>query len=286
MSSGMNLFKQLDLKKAAKVDCTNHKRDYLNDFLKYLKMGLPPQVYIDSIIPVYFDARKASSCFSDMVHFQSIDDFPRVAEELKKDYGIYMQLLLIDVDITTGMAYLFFSKNKKLYDEIAELQNYCDKIIKQSKTSKEAMFSIFNDAKVIRMMGDILGFPKCCVEDCVNIRKKKDLIEVVAVERLMKNKNKAKLPVFFTFEFYPCKVDCKNAMKVGEKVERAVIDNTFLTQAWFMMLQMNVDRIVNPQINHNQLLDKLNKELYVVFRQHKPNGMFEHMQDEMKKVMR
>jgi len=81
--------------------------------------------------------------------------------------------------------------------------------------------------KLIEMEGELLGYPKCCVENYAESKGKfpaesRLILECAekgvfsSVLSAFRNSEVISLPQFFTAGFYPCSAYCENALKVGE----------------------------------------------------------------------
>ena len=126
--------KSFNLKKYEKEKFLGEKRDYVEDFKKYYKYGISGGTFIESILSVALDGRKASCCFQDQFFenpagFQSIQQVETIAKEMKKDYNIFMDLVGIPMD-KGCMILIFFFKDIKTYEKLKKLQTDIENIKK------------------------------------------------------------------------------------------------------------------------------------------------------------
>lgn len=84
--------------------------------------------------------------------------------------------------------------------------------------------------KLIRFEGEILGYPECCVDNYVESKRvfpaeSRLILECIehgifdTVLDAFKKSQIVSLPQFFTSNFYPCSVECKQAKRVGLRIE-------------------------------------------------------------------
>lgn len=89
--------------------------------------------------------------------------------------------------------------------------------------------------RLIELEGKLFGYPKCCVK--AYARSKSDLpletkliiecIELGTFEQLINSLKKSEFrffPQFFTMNFYPCRLECNRAKRVGTKIGK-VLEN-------------------------------------------------------------
>lgn len=89
--------------------------------------------------------------------------------------------------------------------------------------------------KLIELEGRLFGYPECCVK--AYVRSKSDFpletrlilecFELGTFETLtdaLKKSEPRLFPQFFTLNFYPCRVDCRRAARVGLRIEKNLED--------------------------------------------------------------
>jgi len=100
--------------------------------------------------------------------------------------------------------------------------------------------------KLVRIEGEILGYPECCVDKYIESKKdfpaeSRLIIECVehgifdAVLEAFKKSQTISLPQFFTSNFYPCSVGCKRAEKMGLKIEEWLGEFRDAFRLWSMV---------------------------------------------------
>lgn len=100
--------------------------------------------------------------------------------------------------------------------------------------------------KLIRIEGEILGYPKCCVDKYIESKKAFsaesrliiECIEYGVFDKVLEAFKKSQiisLPQFFTSNFYPCSVECKWAEKVGLKIEEWLGEYRDAFRLWSML---------------------------------------------------
>ena len=266
-----------NLKKIKDIEYIPKKRDYSLDFRKYVNLGISPHIFVESVMTIYLNCRKVTSCFSDQVYFESYEEILKISKEIKKDYNIC--LYLIDIPSPSGFfRILYFFKDIRYYQELDNIQEYINII--QHKYVNNLEY-IFDDPNLIRKLGTLLGYPRCCIDFCVDIRKKGDSIEYKTLEKIYNLYNKdSKLksgklhfkfdPIgYFSFEFYPCPPNCKEAKRIGKEIveEFNKVDKK-LAYSFELIFSLNINRILNPEmdIEQSQLLRiDLDKQIYELF---------------------
>lgn len=100
--------------------------------------------------------------------------------------------------------------------------------------------------KLIRIEGEILGYPECCVDNYVESKKvfpaeSRLILECIehgifdAVLDAFKESQVTSFPQFFTSNFYPCSVECKRAKRVGLRVEEWLGEYRNAFRLWSMV---------------------------------------------------
>lgn len=275
--------------KFKKVKYKSKKRDYPAELNKYISLGITPHVFVESILPVQKGYRKASSCFSDQINFQSsLEQLELIAKGLKEDYDIYMDGIAIPF-LKGCLIVFFFFKDYKDYDKIKELQEIC---IRESQSGSN---SRFRDPELIKLWGEILGYPNCCVNYCIKTRKGNKEIEAesskmlkkILVEEKNDAKNKSKktrekemdipeevYPNYFSYEFYPCSPQCKEARKIGENIKKKFNEeDKVLGEAFHILTNFNSKKVLNPVIDprmgkfQNMMKDKVIHRLFSLHKE-------------------
>ncbi|NQU78835.1 DUF483 domain-containing protein [Candidatus Woesearchaeota archaeon] len=195
----------------------------------FKRLGISPHIYIGVLMPVYVDARKVACCFLDEISMPDIDKLKFIARKIWKQYGIFTGLCFVPLG-NTVLPYVFFFKDQKIYTTIGAI----------TIMGNKGLISGLDPA-VTRKIGNILGYPECCID---KFSKERTLVknqETKIVEALSKSKS-ANSAAFFTREFFPCKINCKNAIKTGEKIidELGKKDQN-LASAYRIVMEINLE---------------------------------------------
>ncbi|WP_456330499.1 DUF483 domain-containing protein [Archaeoglobus sp.] len=100
--------------------------------------------------------------------------------------------------------------------------------------------------RLIKIEGEILGYPECCVDKYIESKKTfpaesrliTECIENGIFDQVLKAFRESRiisLPQFFTSNFYPCSVECKRAEKVGLKIEEWLDEYRDAFRLWSMV---------------------------------------------------
>ncbi len=84
--------------------------------------------------------------------------------------------------------------------------------------------------KLVRIEGELLGYPKCCIDGYVESKRtfpaeSRLVVECIergifdSVVKAFKKSQIISVPQFFTSNFYPCSVECENASRIGLELE-------------------------------------------------------------------
>lgn len=269
--------RNLNLKRFEKTEHLPQKRNYSADLKKYVLLSVTPHVFIDSLMTVHLNCRNVSLCVSDQITLHSIKQIEIIAQEIKKDYNMYLDLLVVPLD-TGCMLFLVFFKDVKLYNQLDYLQKYVEKI---SLRYKGDFSSILNDPLLVRKFGQYLGYPKCCIDFCVDARKNNQLIELETIKKLQligKTSGDIKGGIaafhfdpisYFSFEFYPCDPYCKKAEKIGKNIRETFNkQDPLLAKAFKLINTLNIKRILAPDLTLQQnllLRHTIDKMIYDIF---------------------
>ena len=212
------------------------KLNYKKECVKFLKLGLPPLVFIGNVMPVHLGVRKINFCFEDQL---LIDNFKRAHKIGKKLWKKY-QIMMIPIVVPYGedaIKILFFTKDNKKLSELDDLQEL---LIAKNKIGKDP----FGDLEIIEKIGKLLYYPECCVKNFKEIKKKKRNIEIETSKKLKKDKSNKE--IFFAYEFYPCSFSCKKSIKIGRKILSTLEkEDSFLGESFKIILDMNYDKLKN-----------------------------------------
>jgi hypothetical protein len=243
------------------------KRDYAEDIEKYARLGIPPRVFIDSIMTVFLDCRKASTTFFDeLTNTNSLTREFRLKRNalasLKKDYNIHVGT--IKIPAREGIQFLvFFFKDASIYNTLDRISDYVEKIAPKYRENPE--LDIWNDLGLNKELGNLLGYPECCMEHRRKLESNGKHIEddcaaqLIALAKNGKDNSEYKRfslagTVFFTFEFYPCSPYCKNAAKIDEKISTTFKkEDKRLLEAYKYVKAMNILRTLNKGLDSNGL---------------------------------
>ena len=173
----------------------------------------------------------------------------RIKEELKSN-EIREILNELDIDILPFCVVVNRILSSKHLPIFPEVQYYVYEMSKENKvrrglkkTRKLEMKilrgenSLKNRMRIIKIEGGLLGYPKCCVDEFLRLKKKailsnnftpekKIIIELLDIEvynKLPKIFSNLSFEDFFyslfTSNFYPCSIECKKAIKIGKMCE-------------------------------------------------------------------
>ncbi|MDP2750814.1 MAG: DUF483 domain-containing protein [Nanoarchaeota archaeon] len=246
----------LVLKSCRVEDYVPDERNHSEDMKKYIDLGVTPSLFVESLMTVFYNARKVSCCFQDQMTLslnlhESIDDLREFAKNIKRDYDLFMGTLVFPNPQGFWLLFFFF-KDYKYYDELEKIQ--------QIVINDESSAQIFHNPQIIKRLGKLLGYPDCCIKFCLDSRKKGKSMESACFDSIHKIAKKKKgdeliMPStfdsspFLAFEFYPCSVKCKKAKDVGTKIlKKFKSKDPKLAEAFQLILDANVNRIVNPHI--------------------------------------
>jgi len=92
----------------------------------------------------------------------------------------------------------------------------------------------------------------------------------------IKAKEQLDFTAYFTYEFYPCSPECKNAQLIGTSIlERLETENIHLAEAFRQVVELNAIRILNPCLDseENHILKRVTRRLSKHIKRllHKPN---------------
>lgn len=171
----------------------------------------------------------------------------KIKEELKSN-EIREMLNELNVDVLPFCVVVDRILSSKDIPVFPEVQYYVydvskeNNVIRRLKKVRRSEMKVFegkdelkNRMKIIEIEGELLGYPKCCVDEFLRLKKKAILSnssltpEKKVVIELLDLDIHNKLPeifsnldfddVFyslFTSNFYPCSIRCKNAIKIGK----------------------------------------------------------------------
>ena len=228
-----------------------------NKLKKYLELGVPPTTFIGSILPVYYEFKNISCCFYDEIILPNLEEHAfeirmKLTLYVYSDFNISVDHILIPENDET-QTLLFYFKDQSKRNEIADLQSYVFSLSKKK-------IDIYNDSLFIKKLGKILEYPNCCIENCIELRKKKGgSLEANTRDKLYKIENLEteieNINSYFAYEFYPCDPYCKNANKIGNHILSGCkqIDSK-LYLATKLYFQYNIIRILDANSTKEELL--------------------------------
>lgn len=199
-------------------------KNYKDQFIKANKKGITPFIMVNYILPIQNNIRKCTMMFEE----ESDGDI----SELLIDGG-YEDIKIFTILSPDGMM-VFFYKDKSIEMRL----NHLESLMENNKY-----------ANCFIETGEILGYPKCCIISGLKSRKKSDLLywEKKCAQRL---RNSSKNCCVY-FEFYPCTVGCRRAMKIKHRLrERLKKVDPFLLEIFnSILLPVNRLAILNT-VNH------------------------------------
>lgn len=263
----------IELKKINSQKYIPKERDYPSDFMKYIQLGINPHIFIESIMNIYLDCRKVTCCYWDQTRLNSRQQILKLAENLKKDYDIYLGLITFSIGEGFESLFFFF-KDFRYYLKLNNLQ----KLIKEQSNNQSNVFDI---SSIIKELGIILDYPKCCIDFFASTRGQGLSIEDSLCKMIIEDcekKNNANsqagvieffITPYFTLEFYPCSPQCTKAKLIGDSIlDKFNRIEPKLAKAFNLALGLNLNRILNPNLNleENLLLrQKMDNEIYGLF---------------------
>ncbi|MEM4472868.1 MAG: DUF483 domain-containing protein [Archaeoglobaceae archaeon] len=121
--------------------------------------------------------------------------------------------------------------------------------------------------KLIMLEGKLFGYPECCYK--AYARKKGsfphetklilEMFEKGIFEELISNLRNSVilfLPQFFTLNFYPCKADCRRAIRVGLKMEKFLNEFSIAFKLRTMLNALFLLRVAYKSASYPGLLSK------------------------------
>src|SRR3989338_5786986 len=154
-----------------KIQFVNLKRDYAADFKKYVSLGIKPNIFVSSIIPVFLGCRKAACFFSDHLRQDSFEGLLILLNSLKEDYNINLDILRVPHE--GGLfCIIFLFKEQENYEKLKQLRDYINEYDKNEKNPP-----IICDSNYIKSIGNILGYPPCCLDFFTNSRISGEMAE-------------------------------------------------------------------------------------------------------------
>ncbi|MEM0202399.1 MAG: DUF483 domain-containing protein [Archaeoglobaceae archaeon] len=125
--------------------------------------------------------------------------------------------------------------------------------------------------KLIKLEGEAFGYPECCIK--AYARSKGDFpletrlilecFEFGTFESLIDSLKKSEVrlfPQFFTMNFYPCRVDCKRAKRIGFKLEKFLGDFENAFRLRTMLNALYLLRVAYKSTFYSGSLSKTAKE--------------------------
>ena len=259
----IKLIRGINFQRFKKIKYVPKERDYFSDLEELIKLGITPHIFVESLMAVHLEGRKASCCFSDQINFQSsIEQLELIAKKIKEDYNIFMDAIAIPFGKGCMMLFFFF-KDIKEYKRIEKLQ-------KISENPDISLEKIFKNPELVKLWGEILDYPKCCVDFCVETRKGNKDIEKECSEMLKsiqeykkvdkskikkdeKDNDKKELSIpekvltnYFAYEFYPCNPNCKEAKRIGDEIKKRFSEkDKNLATAFQINSEFNSRKVLN-----------------------------------------
>lgn len=139
-----------------------------------------------------------------------------------------LSLQTFDVEVRPSIRELYLFKDSKVKGELRRLANIRNAARERIKISMDASKSktwlAFPEElapEYLASVGELLGYPSCCVEKYVHDRLSEGAsVEVRAsreIEQLKKEGGEPDLYVYFARNFFPCEPRCRIAGEIGRK---------------------------------------------------------------------
>ena len=200
-------------------------KNYRDQFIKANQKGITPFIMVNYILPIQNNIRKCTMMFE----YESDGDI----SDLLIDGG-YEDIKIFTILSPDGMM-LFFFKDKSIEMRLNHLE-----YLMENKKHADCFIEI----------GEILGYPKCCIINGLRSRKESDVLfwEIRCAQRLRKSSKNCCL----FFDFYPCKISCRRSMKLKHKLREDLkkVDPFLLEIFNSILLPVNRLAILNT-VNHN-----------------------------------
>ncbi len=234
--------------------------DFEVDLRKYKKLGIPPHILIGVMVPVYCDVRKAACCFLDEISMPDKETLFQIAKNLWIDYGLFTGLAFVPLG-NAVLPYVFFFKDQYIYAEISAITIMGDR----------GVIHGFNP-RLITKMGNILGYPECCIKEFLKQRTLEKNAETDMREALSKTKS-LNSAAFFAGEFFPCKVKCENAINIGELILGTLRkEDAKLESAFRIVLDGNIEFAKDARTKYGDVLKNHDGNIEKLFET--PNKSF------------
>ncbi len=238
--------------------------DFEKDLKKYKKLGVPPHILIEAIIPVYCNARKAACCFLDEMSMPDKETLFQIAKNIWVDYGLLTGLAFVPL-MGLVLPYVFFFKDKYVYAELGVITLMGDKGIIHGF-----------DSNLVTKIGTILEYPECCIKEFSKERNLVKNVETNIRESLSREKNVDSL-AFFAGEFFPCSVHCKKAVDTGEKIAHALKkENPKWEAAYLLVLEGNTEFAKDPKKKYIDVSKEYDEKIEELFET-SPKSLFEKL---------
>ena len=198
-----------------------------------LDVGITPHVALDCIAPLIWNARPATDCLE---HHQRLlpgspppekikRAFIDLAGQLFSRFGIYTAFVRYAALNNKGekgaRGKAYFSKDPTLFERASEIERAMWEDIERNSPGGNLEWAY------MRLEGELLGYPSCCVEWAHQARRDGQSVENLALidliaEELACTFDVAKpLPpelAYFALDFYPNHPRCRNAEQVGKDI--------------------------------------------------------------------
>jgi hypothetical protein len=125
---------------------------------------------------------------------------------------------------------MFIYRDRRVKDRVVELEDIAEKARQRvaegpgDRAPLEYVYANEFDPKYLRGLGEMLGYPACCVERYVEDRMKGQNVEQRAweqVHRMQSDGKSVDIHAYYVKDFFPCTPDCEAARAQGELWEAA-----------------------------------------------------------------
>ncbi len=161
---------------------------------------------------------------------------------------------------------MFVYRDRRVKDRILELEGIAEKarqrvVAEGRQTPLEYVYANEFDPKYLRGLGELLGYPSCCVDRYVEDRMKGQNVEQRAWEQVHELQTEGRptdIHAYYVKDFFPCTPDCAAARAQGELWEAAYEAlSPELHEMYIGTLYQNFELVQNYPVLINQHRQRL-----------------------------
>lgn len=188
--------------------------------------------------------RKMREAFRELV--EASQEYSALIEAIE---GLRLRRIVFEVRPTVQELFIF--KDKRIEKKLKELlkdRGRIRAVIRREKPKilDKARFAYPEefDRDWLMRMGELLGYPSCCIKQYAEERMRSISVEDRAARQIKEKGSDLNFLAYFVGYFFPCSPDCREAISKGEAIYRELLKlDPEVGEAYRRIVEENAERV-------------------------------------------